>query len=68
MEETIHIAYSTQEAAEDAARSYAAQGFEVKGVDPAIDGSGWVVEAFRPDVEGDGLWTAARLTTFREGD
>jgi hypothetical protein len=66
MEQTIRIVYPTKDAAEEAARFYAAQRFDVAHVCAETDVPGWVVEAFRPDIEVDGLWTAARLTAFRD--
>jgi hypothetical protein len=65
VEQTIRIVYPTEDAAEEAGRFYRGDGFEVGAILPAADGAGWVVEAFRPDVEGDGLWAAGRLTAFR---
>jgi hypothetical protein len=62
MEQTIRIAFPDADAAKAAAELYAADGFDVC---VAVDGTGWMVEAFRPDVERDELWTAGRLTAIR---
>jgi hypothetical protein len=65
VEQRIQIVFPDEDGAKRAAGLYAADGFEVKDICPAADGTGWALEAFRRDVEGDGLWTAGRLTAFR---